>query len=213
LGEPDTFCFLLPSIHLSFYSPRFIPATGSLRSSPRPYSPKRFQIILEEEYANLPDPKTVESEEPLSKFLKVPHLAVELAPGESLYIPPYWLVRVESIQLSLFLDVSSLSKEQALLSEAQSLGVLLGKVSTPEEKIVAAQVYAVHFLSRVRGLKSPDKFARSHFDSRYSRLYPSDSLFMAKLKRTFHCLADNVTLHESILQKCPSSCLLFVDIV
>jgi hypothetical protein len=98
------------------------------------------QIVLEEEYANLSDPQTVEADEQLSKFLRVPHLAVELAPGESLYIPPYWLVRVESIQLSMFLDVRSLSKEQVLLSEAQSLGVLLGKVSTSEEKIVAAQV-------------------------------------------------------------------------
>lgn len=68
---------------------------------------------------------------------------MELTSGESLYIPPYWLVRVENIELSLYLDVKSLSKEQVLLSEAQSLGVVLGNVTTPDERIIAAQVEIV----------------------------------------------------------------------
>lgn len=76
----------------------------------------------------------------LSEFLQVPHLSVELTQGDSIYIPPYWLVRVENIELSLYLDVKSLSKEQVILSEAQSLGVLLGNISTSNERIVAAQV-------------------------------------------------------------------------
>jgi hypothetical protein len=179
-------------------------------------------VILEEEYANLVKDTPLDQDDPLSKFIEIPNLAVELSSGESLYIPPYWMVRVENIELSMFLDVRSLSQEQVLLSEAQSLGIILGNVSSPEDRLVAAQVrlpslpleptlttvfqiYAVHFLSRIHDLKSPEKFARSHYLSRYSRLYPSDGLFMTKLRKTFHCHSDNQTLHDSVFHKFPCS--------
>jgi hypothetical protein len=74
------------------------------------------------------------------KFLQIPYIVVDLSPGEVLYIPPYWLVRIEHTELSMSLDVKSLSREQVLLSEANALGVVLGNVSTDEEKLIAAQV-------------------------------------------------------------------------
>jgi hypothetical protein len=116
---------------------------------------QQSQVILEEEYANVDHP--LDPDDSLSKFLKVPTLAVELAPGESLYIPPYWLVRVENIELSMYLDVRSLSQEQVLLSEAQSLGIILGNVSSAEDKIVAAQVLTLSSLpcSQLLGLCCP----------------------------------------------------------
>lgn len=103
---------------------------------------QQSQVVLEEEYVNVASSDLpLDLEDSLRKFLKVPTFAIELTPGESLYIPPYWLVRVENIELSMYLDVRSLSQEQVLLSEAQSLGIILGNVSSPDDKIVAAQVF------------------------------------------------------------------------
>lgn len=76
----------------------------------------------------------------MNNLFQVQHFAVTLSPGEVLYIPPYWIVRTESIDLSTFIDVKSLSREQVLLSEVQSLGVILGNITSREERIVAAQI-------------------------------------------------------------------------
>lgn len=161
---------------------------------------QQSQIILEKEESI--DPNEISLENELSmRFNQIPHVVVELSPGEVLYIPPFWLMRTETINLSLSIDVKSLSREQVLLSEAQALGVVLGNVTSSEEKIIAAQVYAVHFLSRVQDLRSPSKFAQRHYQSRYSLLFPENGLFMSKIRKTHHCFEDTPSLHSSVLSK------------
>ncbi len=57
-----------------------------------------------------------------------------------LYIPPYWLVRLESQTGAVGLDVLSPSEEQLRLLEASVQRVPLPEAETEEERVVAAQV-------------------------------------------------------------------------
>ena len=70
----------------------------------------------------------------------------------------------------------------------------------PEERIIGAQVYLMHFLSRVEGLKSPKKYAENHYKSRYSALYPKNGLFMRK-NENFKCYKDQEEYQESVIKK------------
>lgn len=70
----------------------------------------------------------------------------------------------------------------------------------PDDRIIGAQVYLMHFLSRVDGLKSPKKFAENHVKSRYSAIYPKNGLFMRK-NSNFKCFSDQVEYQESIVKK------------
>ena len=137
---------------------------------------------------------------------KIPVKRVKLTPGDSLYIPPYWAVHAHGgTGLSTVLDVGSPSWEQMALMEAWHMrlpltdpGLYSRGNNNPEagvqvsglERVVAAQVYLVHILSRTRSLretglmKSPRDFVRSLYYSRYAQMYPPTSLFMQPYRGT-----------------------------
>jgi hypothetical protein len=90
---------------------------------------------------------------------------------------------------------------QLHFKEAEFTSVPLGKMAeNPDDRIIGAQVYLMHFLSRVDGLKSPKKFAENHVKSRYSAIYPKNGLFMRK-NSNFKCFSDQVEYQESIVKK------------
>lgn len=126
---------------------------------------------------------------------------VVLNPGEVLYVPPYWVVHSEALTLSLSLDVLSVSKEQLLLMPADHMGLPFAgeQVATKEQRIVSAQVFLVHVLSRVQGFTSVLKYARSLYLSRYAALYPEDGLFLQR--STFQCLRDQTKKYNAIVKK------------
>lgn len=126
---------------------------------------------------------------------------VVLNPGEVLYVPPYWLVHTEAATLSLSVDVLSVSKEQLLLMPADHMGLPFKEeqVATKEQRIVSAQVFLVHVLSRVQGFTSVLKYARSLYQSRYAALYPEDGLYLQKSR--FQCLRDQTKKYNAIIKK------------
>ena len=69
----------------------------------------------------------------------------------------------------------------------------------PDERIIGAQVYLLHFLSRVDGIKSPKRFANNHYKSRYAALYPMNGLFMRR--NNFNCYEDQVDFQESVVKR------------
>jgi hypothetical protein len=90
---------------------------------------------------------------------------------------------------------------QLHFKEAEFTNVPLGKMSEdPDERIIGAQVYLMHFLSRVEGLKSPKKYAENHYKSRYAALYPKNGLYMRKNAK-FMCYSDRVEFQESVVKK------------
>ncbi len=145
-----------------------------------------------------------------------------LRPGDFLYIPPFWAVHTESkVGMATILDVASPSWEQMALMEAWHMKLPLtdpalyvsnnnkngpgdGDVHVSEvERIVAAQVYLVHILSRIHslreaGLRSPRDYVRKLYYSRYAQLYPPSSLFMKPYARV--TADDEVERKE---KKCP----------
>ena len=62
-----------------------------------------------------------------------------------LYVPPYWLARLESHTGAVGLDVLSPSEEQLRLMEASMQLVPLPEAETEEERVVAAQV-TIYFI-------------------------------------------------------------------
>ncbi len=125
---------------------------------------------------------------------------VVLAPGEVLYIPPYWFVHSEALTLSVSLDVLSVSQEQLLLLPAEHMGLPFKEadVATKEQRIVSAQVFLVHVLSRIKGFKSVRKYAESLYVNRYAALYPESGLFIQR--SNFQCLRDNTKLYNHIVR-------------
>jgi hypothetical protein len=80
------------------------------------------------------------------KFSKSRSIEVFLNPGQSLYIPPYWLVRSEFMSFSMFLDIYSLSDTEVRLAVAQFTNIPLGNFSTSlKERTIAAQVQHTHY--------------------------------------------------------------------
>jgi hypothetical protein len=85
--------------------------------------------------------------------------------------------------------------------EAEFTSVPLGNMAEdPQERVIGAQVYVMHFLSRIEGLKSPKKYAENHYKSRYSVLYPKNGLYMRKNNK-FNCYSDQVGYQESVMKK------------
>lgn len=126
---------------------------------------------------------------------------VTLRAGEVLYVPPYWMVHSEAHSLSAVLDVLSVSLEQRLLLPAwySELPFAQAALLSSEERIVSAQVFLVHVLSRVHGVASVLKFARALYQSRFAALYPEEGLFMQR--SAFQCLRDQPSLYNSIVKK------------
>jgi hypothetical protein len=63
------------------------------------------------------------------------------------------------------------------------------------------QIFLVHFLSRVEGLRSPKSYIGHHYTNRYGALYPLDGLYMRKLLKSFSCYSDDKSLYESVLSR------------
>ncbi|KAJ1443436.1 hypothetical protein B484DRAFT_441579 [Ochromonadaceae sp. CCMP2298] len=118
---------------------------------------------------------------------------VEVGPGQTLYIPPFWLLQAEARSLTVALAVQSVSREQRLLAPAFHMGLPFDAqlTLTPQQKLVSAQVFLVHLLSRVRGVRSVRQHARQQL-ARFDTLYPQGSPLLLKLKGdgegAFHCL-------------------------
>lgn len=53
--------------------------------------------------------------------------SVTLQPGDTLYIPPYWLARVQAESLSLSLAVHSPTAVEGILGEVSLQCVLVGR--------------------------------------------------------------------------------------
>lgn len=121
---------------------------------------------------------------------------VILRAGQVLYIPPYWLVQLENpITLpynsgasaaqvsrthSLSMDVLSPSLPQLVTLEAfhSPLPYLEGEMTSEVDRLIAAQVYLVHVISRIRFAPSPVRLAKWVYEQRYEVLYPEGSLGM-----------------------------------
>ena len=128
-------------------------------------------------------------------------------PGEILYIPPYWYVHSETQhQLSLTLDVLSVSKEHLLLQNIwhMLLPFKNDTISTKNGRIVSAQVYLMHLLSRLHGFESPKRYSKLLYKTRYSKLYFENSLFMQSAHNKFQCLRDTPTTHADIVRRLDS---------
>ena len=102
---------------------------------------------------------------------------------------------------SLALTIIIITIIKLHFKEAEFTNVPLGAMAdTPDERIIGAQVYLMHFLSRVHGLKSPRKYAQNHYQSRYAALYPENGLYMRK-NDNFKCFSDQVAFQESVIKK------------
>lgn len=125
-----------------------------------------------------------------------------LQAGQLLYVPPYWTVHSEAQTFSVLLDVLSVSQEQQLLSPAFHMALPFDaeQVETREQRIVAAQVFLVHVLSRVVGMTSVRKFALSLYHSRFSVLFPEEGLFLQK-RAGFQCLRDQPEMYDNLVHR------------
>eukprot|EP00968_Pinguiococcus_pyrenoidosus_P015018 scaffold1376_cov257-Pinguiococcus_pyrenoidosus.AAC.31 len=121
------------------------------------------------------------------QFEGVNALVATVEPGDVLYMPPYWFHYVESLELSLSLSVVSPSEEELILSEAYWRDLPFGNLEGPQERVLAARLYLLEFLSRVGGVKSPKWFADRLYHQRYAALYPETSLFMQERLGGFDC--------------------------
>ncbi len=129
-------------------------------------------------------------------------------PGDIIYIPPYWYVHIESHhQLSLTLDVLSVSKEHLLLQNIWHMQLPFNNdtITTKNGRIVSAQVYLMHLLSRLHGFESPKRFSKLLYKIRYSKLYVENSLFMQSERNKFQCLRDTPSAHMDIVRKLDSN--------
>lgn len=95
---------------------------------------------------------------------------------------------VESLTMSLSLSTVSPSAEEYRLSQAYWTLLPFKPYTTGLEKVVAAQTFLVHLLSRSEGVGAPWKLARWLYRSRYSRLYPETGLLL--LNSRFTCYED-----------------------
>lgn len=66
------------------------------------------------------------------------------------------------------------------------------------------QIYLVHVLSRVQGIRTPQDFARLLYSSRYSTLFGfegQESLWLATAEEAFTCYKDQPELTAELLTK------------
>lgn len=109
------------------------------------------------------------------------------------------MIHTEAQNATIFLDIHSPSMEQVKLLEALSMRLPFPGSLTNDEKIVYAQVYLVHVLSRIHGLSSIRAYANKLFQARYSVLFPENSLYMQQ--QTFQCFADQEEFHAATVDK------------
>lgn len=111
---------------------------------------------------------------------------VDLGPGETLYIPPYWYHRVESLSASLGASVSSPAAVEAALQQAAWHAVPLGAFHTPPQKKSAVRQFLQLLVAQVSG-SSLQVVAGSLFRSRFSLLFPPAWIEDTRRRRSFAC--------------------------
>ncbi len=104
-----------------------------------------------------------------------------------------------ALSLSLSMDIFSPSVEQVRLLEALSTKLPLPTDASKSQQVVYAQVFIAHVLSRIEGITSIHNFAQRLYKSRYSLLYPENSLLMQNNK--FDCFADRPEFHEEVIRR------------
>jgi hypothetical protein len=119
-----------------------------------------------------------------SRFPSLPTSGMEviLKPGDSLYIPPYWHHRVESLTMAMSISVTSPAHLEAAFSEISWQTVPFGKfASLKGGKAVAVKLYLGLLLSSLQevqciGDMNLESFSKYLYSSRYAALYPPDKL-------------------------------------
>lgn len=101
-------------------------------------------------------------------------LQIDLHPGDTLYIPPYWSHRVESLTLSLGVSVTSPSAVEVILQQAYWQAVPLGSFYTLSEKQTAVNAYLQLLVEKVMAMPLK-KLAGQLYQSRYSLMFPSST--------------------------------------
>lgn len=141
------------------------------------------------------------------------YTSATLHPGQLLYIPPYWLVHTEAINsleegasptsvstsVSTVLDVLTASSVQLSLQEAWNMALPFhnNTISNKNDRIISAQVYMLHILSRVKELKSPKEYSSDLYRKRYSQIFSKHSLYFEKNKH-FDCLSQKPEYHKQV---------------
>lgn len=122
-----------------------------------------------------------------------------LRPGDVLYVPPFWMVSSQATQvLSVALDVLSASHQQLLLAQADQLPLaFLETNQTQDERVVSAQVFLAHLLSRVQDVSSIRKYASVLYASRFAALFPRQGPRMQK--SSFACLKNDPARHSAVV--------------
>lgn len=108
------------------------------------------QMKTVDEESDVDNSVETETESDFPRFKKAQGRVVDLSPGEVLYIPPYWLVLTESAdtELSVGLDVVSVSREQVVLAEGYAMSLPFRNFSnaTKQERVLATQVLKIKLL-------------------------------------------------------------------
>ena len=164
---------------------------------------------------------------------KVKYDIIHLEEGEMLYIPPFTSIRMEMLNhysskhdgvskktrdaTELFqvnLEIKSVSLEQLILLEALHLPYppflfhVDGSKRNNEdlntiERMVCSQVYVMHILSRIKGMKSPKLFMTSLLREKYTKdtifQFPS-SILSREQRKQYDCLQRDIIKHEEIIK-------------
>lgn len=105
-------------------------------------------------------------------------LQVDLHPGQTLYIPPNWFHRVESLTLALSISVPSPASDEAKFSEAYWHLLPIGAFRDPLHKQVAVTTYLKLLIGSVSIGRSFEEFVQRLYRHRYrplqSQQHPDD---------------------------------------
>ena len=99
---------------------------------------------------------------------------IDVAAGQTLYIPPYWYHHVETLSPSLGVSVNSPTREEAILQQAYWHTVPLGGFRTAPLRMSAAKYFLDLLVRNVCNI-SVQQFAEGLYLSRFSILFPHES--------------------------------------
>jgi hypothetical protein len=184
----------------------FFPPSQDMHPYPSIHrSNRQSQLHLEEEADAIYFTSQIEMEHNLereSQSLSSPSSSssslfyqIDLQPGETLYIPPYWHHRVESLTPSLGVSVSSPSAVEAILQQAYWHAVPLGSFRTQSQKRSGVQLYLQLLVEEVCHNISLQQFAMVLYKSRFSLLFPP--AWMEANRRDFSCNFDAISQEDN----------------
>eukprot|EP01039_Chlorochromonas_danica_P004927 gene4927-5409_t len=135
------------------------------------------------------DKEDDDGDDSIKRLSKVDAMVSDVESGQVLYIPPGWMVLSEAQEtLSITLDILSVSKVQMYQLEALALPLPFSTTTTTEfvsshhsesiaaSRIIRTQVFLVHVLSRIHGIKTIKQYGRKLYTTRYQSLLPENSL-------------------------------------